>query len=255
MSPRRKSYLVAETVASSHTDVDAIILRFDDLPGRPPQVFDFSAFADFPNLYRHVATAFFRHCDALKRTTRYGHLRGLGQFFAFLREQRAAGAFIDAPPELRIETLQAYAAWLQRPNLTIHTQAGYHGAAVRVLDELHRARPALFDHLVVPRHQFPAVGLARATRFTHKLDRQTLEVLRSAAWTEVQSIWSDFSQGQRLLDEARQRLDAEQRPPNLRDLGEFLVFVDREFGGVLPRFHVGHDQRLMELVKRHGGPT
>jgi hypothetical protein len=253
VSPRRKSYTVAETVAGSYPDVDPIVLRFDDRPGRPPQVFDFGEFADFPNLYRHVAGAFNRHCDALRRTTRHRHFRGMCKFFAFLREQRSAGAPVDTPTELRTETLQSYAAWLQRPNLTIHTQAGYYGATIRVLGELRRFRPTLFDHLVVPRRQFPGVGLARSARSTRKLDRQTLEALRHAGWAEVQSIWADFSRGQALLAEARQRLGAEQRPPNPRDLGEFLVFVDREFGGVLPRFHVGHDQRLMELVKRHGG--
>ncbi|MBV8717975.1 MAG: hypothetical protein JO020_03290 [Chloroflexi bacterium] len=253
MSPRRKSYSVAETVVGSDPDVDPVVVRFDDRPGRPPQVFDFGEFADFPNLYRNVAAAFNRHCGALKRTTRNGHFRGIHQFFAFLREQRSSGARVDMPGELRTETLQAYAAWLQRPTLTIHTQAGYYGATIRVLGELRRFRPSLFDHLVVPRRQFPGVGLARATRSTRKLDRQRLEALRHAAWREVQAIWSDFSRGQMLLAEARKRLDAEQRPPNLRDLGEFLVYVEREFGGVLPRFHRGHDQRLIELVKRHGG--
>jgi hypothetical protein len=172
-------------VVGSDADVDPVVVRFDDLPGRPPQVFDFREFADFPNLYRHVASAFIRHGDALKRTTRHGHFRGLGQFFTFLREQRAAGAHVDTPAELRIETLQAYAVWLQRPNLTIHTQAGYYGAAIRVLDELRRSRSALFDHLVVPRRQFPGTGLEGATRFTQKLDRQTLAALRSAAWTRA----------------------------------------------------------------------
>ena len=84
MSPRRKSYVIAETVASSHTDLDPVIVRFDDLPGRPPQVFDFGEFADFPNLYRHVAATFDRQCDALRRATRYLHFRGIRQFFAFL---------------------------------------------------------------------------------------------------------------------------------------------------------------------------
>jgi hypothetical protein len=233
--------------------VDPVVVRFDDKPGRPPQVFDFGEFADFPNLYPHVAAAFARYCAALRRTTRHGHFRGVRQFFEFLREQRLAGARIETPSELRTETLQVYAAWLQRPNVTIQTQASYYGATIRVLDGLRRFRPTLFDHLIVPRRQFPGVGLARATQFTRKLDRHTLEALRHAAWREVQATWSDFSRGQRLLAEARLRVDAEQRLPNLSDLGEFLVFVDREFGGVLPRFHVGHDQRLMEVVKRHGG--
>jgi len=31
------------------------------------------------------------------------------------------------------------------------------------------------------------------------------------------------------------------------------VYVESEFGGVLPRFHRGYDQRLSEMVKRQGG--
>ena len=49
------------------------------------------------------------------------------------------------------------------------------------------------------------------------------------------------------------RLERQRRPINARDLGEFLVYVEDQFGGVLPRFHPGHDQRLSEKVKRHGG--
>ena len=253
MSPRRKSYAVAEHVAGSDRDLDPIVVRFDDQPGRPPQVFDFGEFADFPNLFRHVAGAFNRHSDALRRTTRNGLFRRICQFFAFLREQRESGVRVDTPNQLRTETLQAFAGWLQRPNLSIHTQAGYYGSAIRVLDELRRLRPGLFGHLVVPRRQFPGVGLTRASRSTRKLDRQTMEALRRAAWAEVQVIWSDFCDGQALLAEARTRLERERRPINARDLGEFLVYVEDEFGGVLPRFHPGYDQRLSEKVKRHGG--
>jgi len=233
--------------------MDPIVVRFDDQPGRPPQVFDFAEFADFPHLYRHVAGAFNRHCDALRRTTRNGQFRGIRQFFAFLREQRDGGVTVGTPNQLRTETLQAYAAWLQRPNLTIHTQAGYYGSAIRVLNELRRLRPGLFGHLVVPHRQFPGVGLAPAQRSTRKLNQQTMEALRRAAWAEAQSIWSDFCRGQQLLAEARERLDQQRRPPNARDLGEFLLYVESEFGGVLPRFHRGYDQRLSEMVKRHGG--
>jgi hypothetical protein len=31
------------------------------------------------------------------------------------------------------------------------------------------------------------------------------------------------------------------------------LYVESEFGGALPRFHRGYDQRPCELVKRHGG--
>jgi hypothetical protein len=253
VSPRRKNYAVAEQVTGSDPDLDPIVVRFDDQPGRAPQVFDFGEFSDFPNLYRHVAGAFNRHCDSLKRTTRHMQFRGIRQLFAFLREQREGGVPVNTPNQLRTETLQTYAAWLQRPNLTIHSQTGYYGSAIRVLDELRRSRPGLFGHLVVPRRQFPGVGLARASRSTRTLDRQTMEALRRAAWAEAQSIWSDFCHGQALLADAHERLDRERRPPNARDLGEFLVYVESEFGGVLPRFHRGYDQRLSEMVKRHGG--
>jgi hypothetical protein len=40
----------------------------------------------------------------------------------FLREQRAAGAQVAEPSDVRTELLQAYAAWLQRRNVTIRTQ-------------------------------------------------------------------------------------------------------------------------------------
>ena len=253
MSPRRKSYAIAELITGSDPDMDPIVVRFDDQPGRPPQVFDFAEFADFPHLYRHVAGAFNRHCDALRHTTRNAQFRGIRQFFTFLRHQREGGVPVDMPNQLRTETLQAYAAWLQRPNLTIHTQAGYYGSAIRVLDELRRSRPAMFGHLIVARRQFPGVGLTRASRSIRKLDLQTMEALRRAAWVEVQSIWSDFCRGQALLADARERLDRERRAPNARDLGEFLMYVESEFGGVLPRFHRGYDQRLSEMVKRQGG--
>ncbi len=75
MSPRRKSYAVAEAVMASDLDLDPIVVRFDDQPGRPPQVFDFGEFADFPHLYRHIAGAFNRHCDALRRITRTDQFR------------------------------------------------------------------------------------------------------------------------------------------------------------------------------------
>jgi hypothetical protein len=171
MSPRRKSYAVAEQVLGPDPDLDPIVVRFDDQPGHPPQVFDFGEFADFPNLYRHVAGAFNRHCDALRRTTRHGQFRGIRQFFNFLREQRDGGVTVGTPNQLRTETLQAYAAWLQRPNLTIHTEAGSYGSAIRVLNDLRRLRPGLFGHLVVPHRQFPGVGLAPASRSTRKLNR------------------------------------------------------------------------------------
>jgi len=121
MSPRRKSYAIAELITGSDPDMDPIVVQFDDQPGRPPQVFDFAEFADFPHLYRHVAGAFNRRCDALQRTTRNAQFRGIRQFFTFLRHQRDGGVPVDTPNQLRTETLQAYAACLQRPNLTIHT--------------------------------------------------------------------------------------------------------------------------------------
>lgn len=253
MSSRRKSYAVAEAVTSSEPDLDPIVVRFDDQPGRPPQVFDFGEFADLPHLYRHVAGAFNRHCDALRRITRTGQFRRIRQFFVFLREQHVGGISVTEPIDLRTELLQAYAAWLQRRNLTLRTQATYYGAVARVLGELRRSRPVLFGHLVVPRRQFAGVGLERSSQAMRKLDRRTMQALREAAWVEVQAIWADFSRGQALLVEAGHRLDREQRPPNPRDLGEFLVFIEREFAGVLPRFHHGHDQHLAEIVKHHGG--
>jgi Fe-S-cluster formation regulator IscX/YfhJ len=64
VSSRRKSYGVAEAVITSNPDLDPIRVRFDDQPGRPAQAFDFAEFADFPHLYRHIATAFDRHCGA-----------------------------------------------------------------------------------------------------------------------------------------------------------------------------------------------
>jgi hypothetical protein len=228
-------------------------VRFDDQPGRPPQVFDFGEFGDFPHLCRHIAGAFNRHCGALRRITRTDQFRSIRHFFVFLREQRAVGTHVAEPSNMRTELLQAYAAWLQRRNLTIRTQATYYGGLVRVLTELRRSRPALFSHLIVPRRQFPGVGLERASRYMRKLDGRTMQCLREAAWAEVQSIWAEFSRGQALLTEASQRLDREQRPPNPRDLGEFLLVIEREYGGVLPRFHHGYDQRLAEIVKRHGG--
>lgn len=253
MSPRRKSYAVAEAVIILDAELDPIVVRFDDQPGRPPQVFDFREFDDFPHLYHHIAGAFNRHCDALRRITRTTQFRGIRHFFVFIREQRAAGIPITEPSDLRTELLQAYAAWLQRPDLTVRTQANYYGTTARVLGELHRSRPGLFAHLVIPRRQFPGVGLERASRSMRKLDGRTMQRLREAAWVEVQAIWTDFSRGQALLAEASDRREREQRPPNPRDLGQFLVFVEREFAGVLPRFHRGDDQHLAEIVKHHGG--
>jgi len=253
VSRRRKSYAVPEAVITSNSDLDPIVVRFDDQPGRPAQVFDLSEFADFPHLYRHIAAAFNQHCGALRRVTRSGQFRCLRRFFVFLREQRAAGMKIADPTDLRTELLQAYAAWLQRSTLTIRAQAGYYGGTVRVLPELPRMRRALFGHLVLPRRQFPGVGLERASSYTRKLDRCTLERLREAAWTDVQAIWSDFCRGQALLAEASERVDREHRPPNPRDLGEFLVLIERDFAGVLPLFHTGYNQHLEEIVKHHGG--
>ena len=86
MSPRRKTYAVAEAVIASDPDLDPIVVRFDDQPGRPPQVFDFDKFADFPHLFRAFAGAFNRHCDALRRITRTGQFSGIRQFFDFLRD-------------------------------------------------------------------------------------------------------------------------------------------------------------------------
>jgi len=150
VSSRRKSYAVAEAVVTSIPDPDPIVVRFDDQPGRRAQVFDLSEFADFPQLYRQIAAAFNRHCGALQRVTRSGQFRCLRRFFVFLREHRAAGVKIAEASDLRMELLQAYAASLQRSNLTIRARAGYYGGAVRVLRELPRMRPALFGHLVVP---------------------------------------------------------------------------------------------------------
>jgi hypothetical protein len=253
VSRRRKTYAVAEAVVTSNPDLDPIVVRFDDQPGHPAQVFDFSAFADFPHLYRHIAAAFNQHCGALRRITRTGQFRCLRHFFVVLRERRAAGAKIADASDLRTDLLQAYATWLQHSNLTIRAQAAYYGGAVRVLRELPRMRPALFGHLVVPRSQFPGVGLERASRYTRKLDRRTLERLREAAWTDVQAIWSDFRRGRAPLAEAKDRVDREHRQPNPWDFGEFLVLIERDFAGVLPLFHRGDSQHLEEIVKHHGG--
>jgi hypothetical protein len=142
---------------------------------------------------------------------------------------------------------------LQRRRLTVRTQAHYYGTAVRVLGELRRSRGTLFGHLVIPRRQFPGVGLQRTAQPMRKLDAPTLQALREAAWAAIQAAWSDFSHGQALLDEALVRLDQQQRPPDLRDLGELLVYIEREHGGVVPRLHHGHDQHLAEVIKKHGG--
>jgi hypothetical protein len=253
VSPRRKSYVVAEAVIASDPDLEPIVVRFDDQSGRPAQVFDFGEFADFPRLFRAFAGAFSRHCDGLRRVTRTGQFSGIRQFFAFLREQVAAGKQIDEPGDLRTELFQAYAAWLQRRSLTIHTQAQYYGALVRVLGELRRSRGTLFGHIVTPRRQFPGVGLQRASHPMSKLDGRTMEALREAAWAEAQAVWRDFCRGQALLAETAERLDGDQRPPNLRDVGELLVFIEREHGGVVPRLHHGRDQHLAEMIKGHGG--
>jgi hypothetical protein len=101
VSPRRKTYAVAEAVVASDPDREPIVVRFDDQPGRPPQVFDFVEFADFPQLFRAFAGAFRRHHDAAQRVTREGAFGGIRKFFAFLREQRAAGGgdLGTGPPE------------------------------------------------------------------------------------------------------------------------------------------------------------
>jgi hypothetical protein len=114
VSRRRKSYGVEEPLGPTDPDLDPIVVRFDDQPGRPPRVFDFGEFADFPLLFRAFAGAFYRHCDALRRITRTGQFRGIRQFFTFLREQRAAGMQIADAHDARGELLRAYATWLHR---------------------------------------------------------------------------------------------------------------------------------------------
>ncbi len=64
MSPRRKTYAVAEPIIAPDPDLEPIVVRFDDQPGRPPQVFNFDEFADFPHLFRAFGGAFRRHHDA-----------------------------------------------------------------------------------------------------------------------------------------------------------------------------------------------
>jgi hypothetical protein len=253
VSRRRKSYRLAEALSPADPDLDPIVVRFDDQPGRPAQVFEFGEFADFPPLFRAFAGAFYRHCDALRRMTRTGQFRGIRKFFSFLREQRAAGMQIAEPHEVTGELLQAYATWLQRRRLTIRTQAHYYGTAVRVLGELRRSRATLFGRLVIPRRQFSGVGLERASHPMRKLDGHTMQALREAAWADVKARRIDFCRGQALLDEATVRLDRQQRPPDLRDLGELLVYIEREHGDVVPRLHHGRDQHLAELIKKHGG--
>jgi hypothetical protein len=76
-------------------------VRFDHQPGHAPQVLDFGEFADFPHLYRHIAGAFNRHCDALRRITRTGQFRGIRHLFVFLREQSAGGRQVAEPNTLR----------------------------------------------------------------------------------------------------------------------------------------------------------
>ena len=253
MSPRQKSYAVTEALITSDPDVEPIVVRFDDQPGRSAQVFDFGEFNDFPHLFRAFAGAFRRHHDATRRITREGAFGGTRKFFAFLREQRTAGRAIAEPADLTTELLQSYAAWLQSRNLTISTQAHYYGTVIRILGELRRSRGALFGHLVVPRRQFPGVGRHRSSRPMRKLDASTMQTLREAAWTEVQAIWSDFSRGQALLAEARARLEFERRAPDLRDLGELLVFIDREHRGVMPPLGPGRSQHVAGMIQRHGG--
>ena len=55
MSPRRKTYAVAEAVITSDPDLEPIVVRLDDQQGRSPQVLDFEEFADFPHLFRAFA--------------------------------------------------------------------------------------------------------------------------------------------------------------------------------------------------------
>jgi hypothetical protein len=229
-------------------------VRFDDQPGRPPQVFDFDKFADFPHLFRAFAGAFRRHHDAAQRVTREGAFGGVRKFFAFLREQRAAGRVIVEPGDLTTELLQAYAAWLQRRSLGLRSQAHYYGITARILGELRRSRPALFGHLVVPRRQFPGVGRQRRLHPMAKLDASTMRALREAAWTEVQAVWTDFCRGQVLLAEAVERLEREQRRPDPRNLGELLVFIEREHGGVLPSLsNARRAPTIYAMIERHGG--
>jgi len=251
MTRRRKNYGVAETVITADSDLDPIVVRFGDQPDRPARVFDFGEFADFPPLFRAFAGD--RHSDALRRTTRTALFRGLRQFFSFLREQRAAGMRIVDAHDVTGALLRAYATWLQRRRLTIRTQAHYYGTAVRVIGELRRSRATPFGHIAIPRRQFPGVGLQRTSQPMRKLDGHTMQALREAAWADVQAAWSDFSHGRALLDEATARLERQQRPPDLRELGELLVYIQREHRGVVPRLRHGHDQHLAEVIKKHGG--
>ncbi len=254
MSPRRKTYAVAEAVVASDPDLEPIVVRFDDQPGRPPQVFDFVEFADFPQLFRAFAGAFRRHHDAAQRVTREGAFGGIRKFFAFLREQRAAGRVISEPGHLETELLKGYAAWLQRRSLALRSQAHYYGITVRILGELRRSRPALFGHIAVPRRQFPGVGRQRRLHPMPKLDTPTMRALRDAAWKEVQAVWADFCRGQTLLAEAVERLEWEQRPPDPRNLGELLVYIEREHGGVLPSLsNARRVPSMYAMIERHGG--
>jgi hypothetical protein len=140
-----------------------------------------------------------------------------------------------------------------RRRLTVRTQAHYYGTLVRVLGELRRSRATLFGHVVIPRRQFPGVGLQRTAQPMPKLDGHTMQALREAALADVQALWADFCRGQALIAEAKGRLDHQQRPPDLRDLGELLVYIEREHRGVVPRLRHGHDQHLAEVIKKHGG--
>jgi len=167
--------------------------------------------------------------------------------------QREHAAQIAEPHDITLELLKAYATWLQRRRLTVRTQAHYYGTAVRVLDELRRSRATLFGHVAIPRRQFPGVGLQRTSQPMRKLDGHTMQALRETAWAEVQAAWADFSHGQVLLEEATVRLDQQQRPPDLRDMGELLLYIEGEHGGVVPRLRHGHDQHLAEVIKKHGG--
>ncbi len=253
MSPRRKTYAVAEPIIAPDPDLEPIVVRFDDQPGRPPQVFNFDEFADFPHLFRAFGGAFRRHHDAAQRITREGAFTGVRKFFAFLRSQRSVGRAIAEPADLTTELLQSYAAWLQGPSLGLRTQAHYYGITVRILGELRRSRRALFGHVIVPRRQFPGVGRQRTSNPMHKLDSHMMQALREAAWTEVQAAWDDFSRGQTVLTEARERLELERRPPDLQNLGELLVFIEQEHGGVMPYLGPGRSQHLATMIQRHGG--
>jgi hypothetical protein len=134
-----------------------------------------------------VAGAFKLHGGTLRRTPRNGQFRGISQVFTFLREQREGGVPVNTPNQLQTETLQARAVWLQRPTLTVHTQAGNYRAATRVLDELRRSRAGLFGHTFptvfvgtyVVKFFGPRFGGADCLQFERSVHLNALSNLRS----------------------------------------------------------------------------